>query len=119
MRGSIESPSHSTWMIAAHVSTLFGSFVVGLVSSGTFWYAAFIYLLGPSPSILPPISVVLLAVSCTMTSGFVIAKILLRGRSWMKYTTLTFLTGGFLAALVGILLIGLEAWAYSIAGSGG
>jgi hypothetical protein len=99
--------------------TLLGSFVVGLAASGTFWVGIIIYFFEPGATSLPPMSVILLASSLGITAGFIIAKIKLRGRFWMKYSTLTFVAGGFLAALGGILLMALALWAYSTAGTGG
>jgi len=92
---------------------------VGLVASGAFWVGIIIYFFEPSPTSLPPMSGILLASSFGITAGFIIAKIKLRGRFWMKYTTITFVSGGLLAALAGILLMTLALWAYSIAGTGG
>jgi hypothetical protein len=115
---SIEGPKRSANMIAAHILTLVTSFFVGIAAGGTLWVAT-IYFLEPAPTYLSPTSVILLASSFGITTGFIIAKIKLRGQFWMKYTTLTFVTGGFLSALVGILLISLALWAYSVAGSGG
>ena len=115
---SLEGPKGSASAIA-HVLTLLGSFLVGLVASGTFWVGIIIYFFEPGATSLPPMSVILLASSLGITAGFIIAKIKLRGRFWMKYTTFTFVAGGFLAAIGGILLMALALWAYSIAGTGG
>src|SRR2546427_9099980 len=89
----------------AHVLTLLGSFLVGLAASGTFWVGIIIYLFQPGATSLPPKSVILLASSLGITTGFILTKIKLRGRFWMKYTTLTFVAGGFLPARAGILLM--------------
>ena len=115
---SVEGPVRSASAIA-HVLTLLGSFFVGLAASGIFWVGIIIYFFEPGAISLPPRSVILIASSLGITTGFIIAKVKLRGRFWMKYTTLTFVAGGFLAALAGILLMVLALWAYSIAGTGG
>jgi len=111
----------SASMVAAHVSTMFVSFLVGLVASGTFWAGMYVDLVVPRPDIdlLRQKSVLLFALSFGMTVGFINAKIKLRGRFWMNYTTLAFFIGGFLAAFAGIILIAVAAWADYIAATGG
>jgi hypothetical protein len=118
-----EKVGHSVASITGHVVALIGSFFVGLAASGTFWYAILTYYSQPRPSWnlsgFLETSATLLVLSTGITAGFAAVRIKLRGRAWLNYTTIPFVTGGFIAAAGMIVLMALVLWADSIAATGG
>ena len=114
---------HSPATIIPHIVTVIGSFFVGLVASGTFWYAILTYYFQPRTSWnlsgFLETSATFLVLSFGITAGFAVVQIKLRGRAWLNYALISLVIGGFLAAAGMIVLMALILWADSIAATGG